>query len=152
MPDRIQLDELLERIERHLSRDVICVSEAAHRLLFEIEYDIAAHGSDGQIEWLLNRVSELPAAIREEIDSYVHKPDETVFVRNVDASAPYPVPDNWKPVPRSVRSNVDYGTTPPTITVHRDDESTCDLDANDPWPQLVFALRQYFESNSNNAG
>ena len=151
MADRKPLDEISAQIERLYSRDVIFASEAAQKLLFDVEYDIAAYRNDGQIDWLIARLPKLPEAIRAEIESYVQTSDEKLFVRNAHISTPFPVPDGWKRIPLSVRSHVDYTMTPPKITVFREDDTSYELNASNPWPQIVFALRQYFTATPENA-
>ena len=108
MAERKPLDEISARIERLYSRDVIFASEAAQKLLFDVEYDIAVYGNDGQVDWLIALLPKLPDAILAEIKSYVQTSDEKLFVRNAHISAPFPAPDDWKRVPLSVRSHVDY--------------------------------------------
>ena len=45
--DRISLGTQADKIVRFFERDVLCANEAAHKLIGDIEYDMAAFGIDG---------------------------------------------------------------------------------------------------------
>lgn len=144
MANRIPLDDQVDKIVRFFERDIIYASEAAHKIVGDIEYNIAKFGMDSQINWLINRIPSLPEPIQSEIKTYVQTSDAKIFVRNVHVSGPYPPPENWRPAPMAVRSKVDYTGQVPKITVFREDDTTYEVDPLDPWPQLIFALRHHF--------
>ena len=141
-----------EKIERFYERQVIYAGEAATKLLDDVEYHIDVHGHIGQIKWLLERIPDLPTAIQGEIKKFTLTNDETLFVRMRHCSAPFPLPEDRKPVPTPIRAAVDYDAKPPKITIHLDDNSTYNLAADDSRATLVFALREHFSGTPKNAG
>ena len=151
MTDRPPLDTQVDKIVRLFERDVIYASEAAHKIIDDIEYDIRKFGLDRQIEWLIDFIPTLPEPIKLEMKSYVETSDEKMFVRNTHVSGPFPPPENVTPAPMAIRSRVDYSGETPKITVTRSDGTSYEIDALDPWPKMIFALRLHFSQTQENA-
>ena len=138
------LQEGVAKAERFYDRQVICAAEAASKLIRHVEYHIDQNGHVGQIIWFLDRIPELPPAIHAEIKKIVLEDDDTIFVRVRHCSAPFPLPGDWKPAPKPIRSEVDYSTNPHTITIYRNDGSNYEPPADDGRATLVFSLREHF--------
>ena len=131
---------------------MIYANEAVSKLISDVEYHIDQNGHVGQIEWFLGHIPELPPAIQTEIKNFILEDDGTIFVRVRHCSAPFPLPEDGKPAPTPIRSEVDYSTTPHKITIYRDDDSNYELPADDARSTLVFALREHFGEPDGNAG
>ena len=146
------LQEDVGKAERFYDRQVIYANEAASKLISDVEYHIDQFGHVGQIEWFLGRIPQLPPAIQTELKNFLLEDDDTIFVRVRHCSAPFPLPDDWKPAPTPIRSEVDYSAKPYKITIYRDDDSNYELPADDARATLVFALREHFGLPHGNAG
>ena len=152
MTSLTSLQKDVSKAERFYDRQVIYANEAASKLISDVEYHIDQNGHVGQIEWFLGYIPELPPAIQTELKKFAIESDDTIFVRVRHCSAPFPLPDDWKPAPTPIRSEVDYSAKPHKIMIYRDDYSNYELPADDARATLVFALRDHFGEPHGNAG
>jgi len=142
----------IAKTERFYNRQVIYANEAALKFIGDVEYHIDQNGHAGQIDWFIDRISELPTEIQTEIKNFSLADDEVIFIRTRHCSGPFPPPDDWEPPPTPIRADVDYNSKPPKITIYRDDNSNYELPTEDARATLVFALREHFNETRGNAG
>ena len=140
---------------RLLDRDVIYPHEAVFKLLEEVAWDIQQHGSSTQINELMDVIPSLPESAQTELSGFVCGSDDRIFCRNLLCDPGTDAPEDWRHPPTQQRAEVDYSVSPLSIVIHCSDGTSFEIPPDDPYRNVVLAVRNHFDPNLNetrNAG